>query len=160
MPAVFFSEIPGWRGTEPLGSHRMNKYPALSARGRSLSGREETLSLEEIYDRRPKECPYCHSKNVRPHGYTKSNHRHRYICGECRHTFASSIGTIYYRGRIDQNGVRLACDSLNMQMTVRETSKLMKVNKNTAMRYRRLFLGRILERAKDTMLSGNDVQVD
>ena len=45
-------------------------YPKFSARGRCERDRKRYNELEDIYDRCPDECPYCHSKSIRRYGFT------------------------------------------------------------------------------------------
>lgn len=137
-----------------------DNYPKFSALGRYHRDSDAFLSLEAIYDTPKDECPYCRSHDIHPYGYVKSNHRHRYRCGECGHTFVTSVGTLLYRSRMSTQEIRKACDSLNYDMTVRSTAKYMEVSKNTAMRYRRILLS-VLQKANDKgVLGGKDVQVD
>lgn len=153
--------LPWLRKSQELDSMVETKvYPKFSARGRCERDRKRYDELEDIYDHCPDECPYCHSKSIRRYGFIHSNHRRRYQCKECHRTFAGSYGTIYYRGRLDQREVRTLLDSLVLSTTVIASAKAVSVSKNTAMRYRRIFL-RFVEKAdKKPVLSGDGVQID
>lgn len=137
-----------------------NCYPKFSARWRCSTDRKRYEELEDIYDRCPDECPYCHSRDIRHYGFIASNHRRRYQCCNCKRTFCGSYGTIYYRGRLDQREVRELLDSLVLSTTVVASAKSASISKNTAMRYRRILLRFVQKADEKPVLSGNGVQVD
>ena len=139
---------------------RTEVYPKFSVRGRCERDRKRYDEPEDIYDRCPDECPYCHSKSIRRYGFIPSNHRRRYQCKECHRTFLGSYGTIYCRGRLDQREVRTLLDSRALPTTVIASAKEALVSKNTAMRYRSILLGFVEMADKKTVLSGDGVQID
>lgn len=160
-PAEYLAILPTGRTLKVSGAIAVNTdYPRLSARGRHSADAAREEELEDIYDRCPEKCPYCHGQRFRRYGYVGSNRRRRYQCLGCGHTFSGSVGTVYYRGRLDQREVRLLADMLVSDTTVIGSAKAAGVSRNTAMRYRRLLLGLAEKADRKPVLSGKDVQVD
>lgn len=116
-------------------------HPRFSALGRNEYAQRRNEAVSVIYDADQKECPYCHSRSIIRNGHVKSNHRSRYYCKDCHHSFVSSINTIYYRGRLGQHEVRSLLDSLVVDTTVIGAAKETNVSKNTSLRYRHMLLG-------------------
>ena len=56
--------------------------------------------------------------------------------------------------------MRALADSIALGTTVRESAKAANVNKNTAMRYRKMILALVKNADKKPVLSGKGVQID
>ena len=135
-------------------------HPRFSALGRNEYAQRRNEAVSVIYDADQKECPYCHSRSIIRNGHVKSNHRSRYYCKDCHHSFVSSIHTVYYRGRLGQHEVRSLLDSLVVDTTVIGAAKETSVSKNTSLRYRHMLLEYVEKADKKPVLSGEGVQVD
>ena len=125
---------------------------AFSALGRYEYGRRRDESIKVIYDPEPAECPHCHSKRFIRYGHVGSNRRERYLCKDCRRTFVSSEGTVYYRGRLGQHDVRNLLDLLNAGTTIKGAAGRAHINKNTSLRYRHMLL-RFMKNASRNVLN-------
>ena len=157
----YLAILPAAKALKTSGGIAMGKeHPRFSARGRHEYDTRRDGELEVLYDSIPDECPFCHHRHFRKYGFIKSNHRRRYQCIECGHTVCGSFSTIYYRGRLDQREVRALADSIALGTTVRESAKAANVNKNTAMRYRKMILALVKNADKKPVLSGKGVQID
>ena len=132
---------------------------AFSALGRYEYGRRRDESIKVIYDPEPAECPHCHSKWFIRYGHVGSNRRERYLCKDCRRTFVSSEGTIYYRGRLGQHDVRNLLDLLNAGTTLKGAAGRAHINKNTSLRYRHMLLRFMKNASRKPVLSGK-VEID
>lgn len=132
---------------------------AFSALGRYEYGRRRDESIKVIYDPEPAECPHCHSKRFIRYGHVGSNRRERYLCKDCRRTFVSSEGTVYYRGRLGQHDVRNLLDLLNAGTTIKGAAGRAHINKNTSLRYRHMLLRFMKNASRKPVLSGK-VEID
>lgn len=98
--------------------------------------------LEKVRWNNKPQCPYCKSSRS-----TKTKEDHRHHCNNCNTTYSVTVGTIFYKTKLDLQKWFLAISlMLNAKkgISARQLARDIEVNKNTAwyllMRLRNAFL--------------------
>jgi transposase-like protein len=95
-------------------------------------------------------CPHCHGEKVVKNGYNRG--MQRFLCRECRKTFAATTGTPFHRLRSKEKLLNYAACMVD-GLSIRKTAERLVMSVDQAFRWRHKFLT-FLNGQKPSALSG------
>lgn len=118
----------------------------------------EADEMKLLKDSVPKECLFCHSKNIIKWGKTK-NEIVRYRCNDCYKTFTPKIGNLFDYHKISiAKWIEYIAD-LKDYMSLQEISKTMRISMTTA-KYWLIKVFYALQDYQDDILLSGDIIID
>jgi transposase-like protein len=99
-----------------------------------------------------KECPHCKSTNFKKNGTTHG--KQRYICNDCKKTFAITSNTILFSTKKDLSLWEKYIHCMIEKYSIRKTAKICSINPTTAFNWRHKILDALQKMQDEVRLDG------
>lgn len=99
-----------------------------------------------------KECPHCKSTNFKKNGTTHG--KQRYICNDCKKTFAITSNTILFSTKKDLSLWEKYIHCMIEKYSIRKTAKICGINPTTAFNWRHKILDALQKMQDEVKLDG------
>ncbi|WP_279144567.1 IS1595 family transposase [Helicobacter pullorum] len=129
----------------------------------SLSNYDKKLFLKSIkskaqineqlnFSRELKECPHCKSVHFKKNGTTHG--KQRYLCNDCKKTFAITNDTILFSTKKDLSIWKKYIHCMIEKYSIRKTAEICSINPTTAFNWRHKILDSLQEMQNSVKLDG------
>lgn len=99
-----------------------------------------------------KECPHCKSTNFKKNGTTHG--KQRYLCNDCKKTFAITSNTILFSTKKDLSLWEKYIHCMIEKYSIRKTAKICGINPTTAFNWRHKILDALQKMQDEVKLDG------
>ncbi|WP_459817390.1 IS1595 family transposase [Campylobacter concisus] len=99
-----------------------------------------------------KECPHCRSTRFKKNGITHG--KQRYICNDCKKTFAITNDTILFSSKKDLSVWKKYIHCMIEKYSLRKTAEICDINLSTAFNWRHKILDTLQEMQESVKLDG------
>jgi len=118
-----------------------------------IKNRKQTISKIALYEKGKIHCPHCNSLNIVKNGHTKSQVQ-TYKCKNCCKRFNDLTNTVFRGTHLTYEQIEIFIQCFQDKVSLRKTSKRMKVHTNTVHLLRLKVINALQEMRKNTKLSG------
>ena len=113
---------------------------------------KEKLEQNFTFTKEIKECPHCKSTHFKKNGTTHG--KQRYICNDCKKTFAITNDTILFSSKKDLSVWKKYIHCMIEKYSLRKTAEICDINLSTAFNWRHKILDALQEMQENIKLDG------